>query len=138
MFESKWFPTGWGLCSTQTSFSKFIITITLPTFRQAPLTLMINPFISNQNQYLFRKNYQVINRANEPTPTFHPVTDLHLQHLQSRNPFNSKSPTPVQNSNPFSSPRPQSVSIGPLKNSQSRYLPGGKVGLLEEADAWKR
>jgi hypothetical protein len=148
MFESS-YPTGWGPCSTQTSFSKFIITITL--FHQhprPPTHHMINPFISNtHNQYLFRKNYQLL-QPNSPTPPpvispshHYPIdpTDTQILQLQNRNPFHSKSPAPTLNTSNYGSPpqRPVSANKTPATISQSRFT-GGKGGLLETADSWKR
>lgn len=65
---------------------------------------MINPFLSNNDTLLFRKNYQVIAKP-PPTPSLAPHSSGKIQFLQSRNPF--------VGSNPLQHPLSQSRSLSP-------------------------
>lgn len=102
---------------------------------------MINPFISNaDNNYLFRKNYQIISKPTTQSTAYDVSTDK-LEYLQNRNPFKVSSPSPSNLPTNNVSSRSLSNSRVGLKgfnnNSQSRTLLT-KNGLLEQADGWKR
>ena len=103
---------------------------------------MINPFTSkHDSQFLFRKNYQVLQRPQDscPPPTATPNNHPdNLNNLQRRNPFTSQSPLlPLKSSNLNSPQRPLSAAKNMHNLSQSRFV-AGKGGLLEEADGWRR
>ena len=134
MFEPNVIPLDAGLFSTQTSFPKNIIT-TRPSLATASCSslYMINPFNTNNDQYLFRKNYNILHRPSPEPPQPYPhspspvVTSL-------RNPFTSTHNISMRNSSVVSPQRATSVSRA--LSPQSRF--GGRRGLLEAADGWKR
>ena len=100
---------------------------------------MINPFTSNNQQFLFRKNYEVINKPAPPTPS--PLApssynDNSISRLQSRNPFRSQSPIIPIHASVTSPTRALSLSRSNVSSHQS-FLPI-KAGILKEADGWKR
>ena len=91
---------------------------------------MINPFISNNEQLLFRKNYQVLQRPTSSSQKpFSTHTDQNITHLQHKNPFNSVSPKlPLRNSSLTSPQRTNSLSKSNVSSYKPQYLPRG--GLL--------
>lgn len=139
MLESNFLPRGLGPFSTQTSSPKIIITTKplLPKTTLSPSLYMINPFISNNDQYLFRKNYQVLARP-EPTSLHTPLpNDNNLRYLQYRNPFISNSPNiSLRNSSVTSPQRPNSLSRATTNNTNNRFAMKG--GILDSAYGWKK
>lgn len=88
---------------------------------------MINPFNSNNDQFLFRKNYQLIHKSPPPTATTTSPTDYSLSRLQTKNPFNSHSPQISFRNSVVSPDRGNSLSRSKAGSSMQQYAPKGGI-----------